>query len=126
MASNKIERINEDIKYTLSVLLRNVKDPRVNQGMISVTDVKATGDLKFCKVYVSVMGLTNEKELMKGLRSASGYLRHELGSRLSIRNTPELIFEVDHSIEYGTHISKLINSLNISHESEDGSDGADD
>lgn len=125
MASNRIQRTNEDIKYTLSVLLRNIKDPRVNQGMISVTGVQVTGDLKFCKVYVSVLGLNNEKELMKGLRSASGYLRHELGSRLSLRNTPELIFEVDHSIEHGAHISKLLDSLNISGESEETEDGAD-
>lgn len=111
MASNRIQRTNEDIKYHLSVLLRNIKDPRVNQGLVSVTGVQATGDLKFCKVYISVLGLQNEKELMKGLKSASGYLRHELGSRLSLRNTPELIFEVDHSIEHGAHIAQVLEEL---------------
>ena len=117
----KIERVNEDIQRTLAALLKNVKDPRVNQGMISITGVNTTGDLRYCKVYVSVLGLQSEKEFMKGLRSASGYLRRELGSRLSLRYTPELIFELDHSIEHGAHISQLLNSLELS-----GDDGEED
>ena len=119
MASNRKQRTNEDIQRVLSALLRNVKDPRVNQGMISITGVNATGDLKYCKVYLSVLGLTSEKELMKGLKSASGYLRRELGSRLDLRYTPELIFELDHSIEHGAHISQLINSLDIRHDEDE-------
>ena len=111
MASNKLQRINEDIRLALSELLRNVKDPRVQQGLVTVTACEATGDLKFCKVYLSVLGLESEKELKKGLKSASGWLRHELAMRLRIRNIPELVFEVDHSIEQGAYISGLIEKL---------------
>ena len=113
MPSNKLARTNDDIQLVLSKLLREVKDPRINQGMLSVTRVETTGDLKYCKVWISVLGLENEMEFKKGLRSASGWLRRELGNSLKLRNTPELIFELDHSIEYGAHINELINSLDI-------------
>ena len=113
MPSNKLARTNDDIQLVLSKLLREIKDPRINQGMLSVTHVETTGDLKYCKVWISVLGLENEKEFKKGLRSASGWLRRELGNSLKLRNTPELIFELDHSIEYGAHINELINSLDI-------------
>lgn len=113
MASNKLARINDDIQFALSKLLREVKDPRVQQGMISVTRVETTGDLGYCKVWLSVLGLQSEKEFKKGLKSASGWLRHELSRSLNLRNTPELVFELDHSIEYGAHINSIINSLEI-------------
>ena len=113
MSSNKLARTNDDIQRVMSSLLRNVKDPRVQQGMISVTRVETTGDLRYSKIWLSVMGMKNEKEFKKGLKSASGWLRRELGSALELRYTPELVFEVDHSIEYGAHISRLINSLDI-------------
>ena len=80
---------------------------------------ETTGDLKYCKVWISVLGLENEKEFKKGLRSASGWLRRELGNSLKLRNTPELIFELDHSIEYGAHINELINSLDIKRDEEE-------
>lgn len=123
MASNKLQRINEDIRLALSELLRNVKDPRVQQGLVTVTACEATGDLKFCKVYLSVLGLENEKELKKGLKSASGWLRHELAMRLRIRNIPELVFEVDHSIEHGAHINRLLAGLDIKEDTEHDDDG---
>ena len=111
MASNKIQRINEDIQRELSGLLRNVKDPRLQQGMISITGVETTGDLRYSKIYISVLGSFDEKELKKGLKSASGYLRREIGNRLTLRYTPELIFELDPSLARGAHISKLLNEL---------------
>jgi ribosome-binding factor A len=113
MASNKINRINEDIQRVLASLLRNIKDPRVNQGMISVTAVDTTGDLRFTTVYLSVYGLESEKEFMKGLKSASGYLRHELGQSLSLRHTPKLQFELDKSIERGARINTILQDLEI-------------
>lgn len=119
MASNKIGRINDDIQRVLAARLRDVKDPRVQQGMISVTRVETTGDLRYCKVWLSVLGLENEKEFRKGLKSASGWLRRELGAVLDLRYTPELVFEVDHSIEYGAYISEMINSLEIRHRDEE-------
>lgn len=116
MASNKLARTNDDIQRVISSLLREVKDPRVQQGMISVTRVETTGDLRYSKIWLSVMGMKDEKEFRKGLRSASGWLRKELGSAMSLRYTPELVFEIDHSIEYGAHINQVINSLDIKHD----------
>ena len=111
MAGNRIQRINEDIQRELSALLRNVKDPRLHQGMLSITGVDTTGDLRYAKVYISVLGEFDAKELKKGLKSAAGYFRRELGSRLNLRYTPELIFELDSSIARGAHISRLLNEL---------------
>ena len=113
MASNKLARTNDDIQFVLSRLLREVKDPRVQQGMISVTRVETTGDLRYSKVWLSVLGMKDEKEFRRGLRSASGYLRKGLAGAMNLRYTPELVFEIDHSIEYGAHINEVINSLEI-------------
>ena len=118
MASNKIARINDDIQRVLSAKLRDIKDPRVQQGMISVTRVETTGDLRYCKVWLSVMGLENEKEFRRGIKSAGPWLRRELGSVLNLRYTPELVFELDHSIEYGAHINEVLNSLDIRQDGE--------
>jgi len=122
MASNKLARTNDDIQFVLSRLLREVKDPRVQQGMISVTRVETTGDLRYAKIWLSVLGMQDEKEFKKGLRSASGWLRRELGSSMSLRYTPELVFEIDHSIEYGAHINEMINALEIDHDGDEGNE----
>ena len=119
MASNKLARTNDDIQFTISKLLREVKDPRVQQGMISVTRVETTGDLRYSKIWLSVMGMQDEKEFKRGLKSASGWLRHELGSSMNLRYTPELVFEIDHSIEYGAHISQMISELDIKHDEDE-------
>jgi len=113
VVSNKLQRINEDIQRVLSTHLRSIKDPRVKQGMISITAVSTTGDLRHAKIYLSVYGLESENELMKGLKSASGYLRHELGQSLNLRFTPELQFELDKSIEHGARISHILSDLEI-------------
>ena len=109
--STRIGRINDDIQLALSSLLRLVKDPRVQQGMISVTRVETTGDLRYAKVWLSVLGELNEKEFRRGLKSCAPWLRRELGSALSLRYTPELVFEIDHSIEYGAKISRMIEEI---------------
>ena len=119
MGSTKLARTNDDSQRVLANLLTQVKDPRVQQGMISVTRVETTGDLRYSKVWLSVLGMENEKEFKKGLRSASGWLRHELGTVLDLRYTPELVFEIDHSIKEGAHISALIERL---HDSDAGSE----
>jgi len=121
MASNKLQRTNEDIQRTVATLLREIKDPRVQQGMVSVTAADTTGDLRYSTVYLSVLGLENEKEFLKGIDSASGYLRRELGARLSLRYTPELIFKLDKSIEHGSKINALLNEVDRpgEHESND-------
>ncbi len=112
--NNRIERTNDSVRYVLSQLLPRVKDPRVQQGgLISITRAEVTGDLRYCKVYVSVLGELNEKDFKKGLKSAAPWLRHELGSALDLRYTPELIFELDKSIAHGAHINELIEKLDI-------------
>ena len=110
MASNRIGRINEEIQRELASLLRTVKDPRVH-GLVTITRVDTTPDLRFAKVYVSVLDKSDVKEVVKGLKSAGGYLRRELGRALSLRYTPELVFQADDSIDRGTHILKLLNDI---------------
>ena len=120
MASARIGRINDDIQRVLADRLRQVKDPRVSeQGMITITRVETTGDLRYAKVWLSVYGLKDEKEFKKGLKSASGWLRREIGSTLKMVYTPELVFELDKSIEYGAKISGILENLNIPELSED-------
>ena len=97
----------------MAALLRNIKDPRMKQGIISVTAVDTTSDLRYAQVFVSAYGLDSEKEFMKGLKSASGYLRRELSHVLNLRYTPELIFALDKSIEHGAKISSILNGLDI-------------
>ncbi len=111
MATNRLNRINEDIQRELSVLIPRVKDPRVQQGMVTVTGVETTPDLRYAKVYLSILGEVNEKELRRGLRSAGPWLRRELGGSLTLRYTPELIFERDRSIERGAQLTKLIDDV---------------
>ena len=110
MASNRIGRINEEIQRELASLIPNVKDPRVS-GLISVTAVDTTPDLRQCRVYVSALNCKDEKELMRGLKSAAGFLRRELGSRVDLRYTPELQFIADDSIAYGAHILDMLNHV---------------
>ena len=119
MASNRIGRINEEIQRELSTLIRSVKDPRVT-GMISVTAVDTTPDLKFAKIYISVLDKSDCTQVLKGLKSASGWLRRELGHALNLRYTPELQWALDDSITYGAKMLKLINSLEV--KSDDESD----
>ena len=119
MANYHIDRINDDIRRVLSERLREVKDPRVQQGaMLTVTHTETTNDLRWCKVYISVLGEYDEREMRRGLKSVSGWLRHELGTALDLRYTPELNFIMDDSIAHGAYINKLINDLDIDHTDE--------
>ena len=113
MASNRIGRINEEIQKELSNLIRNLKDPRVQDTMISITHVETTPDLRWAKVYVSFLQEERAKDAMAGLKSAGGYLRRELGRALNLRYTPELNWALDDSITYGAKMMKLINSLEV-------------
>ena len=113
MASNRIGRINEEIQKELASLIRNLKDPRVQDTMISITPVEATPDLRYAKIFVSFLQEERAKDALKGLKSAGGYLRRELGRSLQLRYTPELVWELDDSITYGAKMLKLINSLEV-------------
>lgn len=109
MPSNRIGRINEEIQREMSSLIRTVKDPRVaDAGMISITAVETTPDLKYAKIYISVLDKSASAQALKGLKSASGYLRRELGRALNLRNTPELSFVRDDSIDKGAHILDML------------------
>ena len=112
MASNRIGRINEEIQREMSSLIRSVKDPRVT-GLISVTAVETTPDLKFCKIFISVLDKSDVNQVLKGLKSASGYLRRELGRTLNLRNTPELSFVRDDSIDKGAHILDMLRNPEV-------------
>lgn len=112
MASSRIGRINEEIMRQLSTDIRSLKDPRV-QGMITITAVDTASDLRTAKVYVSVYDKSHSKEVLKGLKSAGGFLRRQLGASLQLRYTPELVFEEDHSIEHGTRIFEILSQLDI-------------
>ena len=112
MASNRIGRINEEIQRELASLIPNVKDPRVS-GLISVTAVDTTPDLRYAKIYISVLDKSDCALVLKGLKSASGYLRRELGHALQLRYTPELTFVRDDSIDQGAHILDMLRNPNV-------------
>ena len=108
MPSNRIGRINEEIQRELSDQFRRLKDPRVSSGMVSITRVDTTGDLRYARIYVSALDKSQEKEVLEGLKSAAGFLRRELGRALQLRYTPELQFVPDDSIQYGAHILQVL------------------
>ena len=113
MAGNRIGRINEEIQRELSALLRTLKDPRLQNGLVTVTHVDTTSDLRCCKVYVSALDKSQEAEVMKGLKSAAGYLRRELGAAVQLRYTPQLQFVADDSIQQGAHILEMLRDPNV-------------
>ncbi len=110
--SHKNQRVNGEVQRELSrIISHEIKDPRINP-MTSVTDVIVTPDLKYCKAFISVLGdKESAEETLAGLRSASGYIRRELARSINLRNTPELTFVVDNSIEYGIEMSKKIDEV---------------
>ena len=124
MASYRMDRTNEDIMRELTAILRRVKDPRVNNpqgGMLSIVRVEVTNDMSYANVYVSSMdGLDAAKAAVKGLTSAAGFMRHELGAALKLRHVPELRFVADDSIAYSARIAKTLKELD--HPGEDGGD----
>ena len=112
MAFNRTERISEEIKRELSSIIRTVKDPRLS-SMTSIVSANVTKDLKYVKVYVSVLGSEEEKNgSMEALKSATGYIKKEIGSRLNLRCVPHPTFVLDTSIDYGMHINELLNKIN--------------
>ena len=115
----RTDRVEEEVKKIVGTLIDNgIKDPRVN-GLISVTKVEVSKDMKYCKIYVSMLGTKDKEEALKGLESAKGVVRKEIGDKIRTFNTPEVKFIYDDSMEYGQHIDNIINSLNISHDDEE-------
>ena len=125
MASNRINRINEEIQKELANLIRTLKDPRIQNTMISITRVETTPDLRYTKVYVSFLQEDKAEDALKGLQSAAGFLRRELGNALKLRYTPQIMWALDDSITYGAKLLALINSLEVKHDddTDEGTDG---
>ncbi len=117
MAKYRQNRINDAVALELAVILREVKDPRVSDAMITVTAADVTPDLKYAKIYYSVLGADGDKEQLKniylGLKSAAGFIRSQLAKRLNMRATPELTFVEDGSVKHGVEIAAILNSLDI-------------
>ena len=119
MPSHKLGRTTEDIRRELTAIFRELKDPRVNNTLLSIVRVEVSRDLSFCTVYVSDMeGLQRAQRAAEGLKSAAGYILHELGQRLSLRHVPALTFKATDSIEYSANISRMLSDLK---EDDDGS-----
>lgn len=118
MGRYRRDRINEEMRKEMMNILRGVKDPRVQDAFLSMTAVEVTPDLKYAKIYYSFLQ-GDEKELAKGLKAASGYIRRELARTLNLRITPELTFLRDTSITYGAHIASILNNLEISEPEEE-------
>lgn len=115
----KIGRIEADIKYHLSkIISEELRNPNLT-GIITITAVKTSKDLDIAKVYVSIFESSDEQETFEQLKNSRGYIRKSLASKLKIRNTPEIIFELDNSMEYGSHMDKIIKELNIPKETEE-------
>lgn len=115
----RTDRIEEEIKKVVSKLIdQELKDPRLT-GLISVTKVEVTRDLKYCKVFVSMLGTDNKDEAMEALKSSAGYVRREVGAKVRLFSTPEIKFEFDDSIEYGAHIQNIIKELGIKQDEEE-------
>ena len=116
---DRTERIEEEIKKVASkVISQELKDPRLT-GLISVTKVNVSRDLKYCKVFVSMLGTKSTEDAMNALKSGSGLVRKAIGNSIRMHSTPEVIFELDDSLEYGAHIQNVINELNIKHDEEE-------
>lgn len=107
---DRINRISEEMKKEVSSIIQNgIKDPRLPK-MVSVVSANVTKDLRYAKIYISVLGSEEDKKnAISALKSAAGFIRHEVGLRMKLRYTPEMQFEIDNSIEHGVYISKLIN-----------------
>lgn len=119
--SRRVSRVSSLIKREISqMLLYEIKDDRVGAGMVSITEVDVSGDLQHAKVFVSIYGTEQAKaETMEGLRSSAGFVRRELGQRIRLRRTPEVMFFEDHSLERGDHTLHLLNQLHNIHPEED-------
>ncbi len=122
MPKYKRQRVNDSVMQEISLIVREVKDPRV--GMITVTGAEVSGDLKYAKIFFSAFD-GDVKETMKGLKSASGFIRSQLARRLNLRATPELTFVHDNSVSHGAEIAAILSTLDIPDDEETESEDGD-
>ena len=124
MGKYRKNRVNDAVAQEMAVIIRDVKDPRVSESLITVTGADVSPDFKYAKIFYSVLGADGDteamKEIGKGLRSASGFIRGQLAKRLNLRVTPELTFVADESIMRGVNIAAMINSLEFTDDEDDG------
>ena len=111
MAGYRRGRVNEELSRELSSIIREVKDPRVSKALVSITSADVTADMKYAKIYFSCIGNVDKSEVKKGLESASGFIRKQVALRLNLRQTPQLSFISDDSIEYGANINRLLKQV---------------
>lgn len=126
MAKYRRGRINDAVAAEAAVIVRDIKDPRLDGVMITVTGADVTPDLKYAKIFYSVMGEFDQKELNRGLRSASSFVRSRLAQSLNLRQTPEISFVYDESVERGAHIAELLHSVASDLADNDTEDGDDE
>ncbi len=124
MAKYRQDRINDSVAKEASQIIREIKDPRVSSALITITAANVSQDLKFAKIFYSCIG-GDEKEVAQGLSSAAGFVRGQIAKRLNLRITPEITFVYDASVEHGIRIAKILNSLDISPESEESGEEKD-
>ena len=125
MSYQRIDRISEEVRREVDAIIREeLGDPRIG-GTFSITRAEVTGDLRYAKIYVSVLEDDRRDELLEALKSAKGFIRRSLGKRMIIRYTPELIFVSDRNIAYGVHIAKVLADTIKSEDHEDGRDEAE-
>ena len=110
MSSFRIDRISEEVRHAIDAIIREMNDPRVC-GTYAVTRADVTRDLRWAKVFVSVLEEDKADDMIKALKKAAGYIRHELGMRVDLRYTPELLFERDRNIAYGAHIAQVLREV---------------
>lgn len=116
MANYRRGRINDEMQKEVAQILREVKDPRVSRAFVSVIAAEVTPDLKYAKIFYSFLNESDPKEVARGLKAASGYIRREISTRMNLRITPELTFIRDNSIAHGAHIAQLLNGITFSEE----------
>ena len=121
MAKYRQDRINDSVSKEMSQIVREIKDPRVSSSLITITGAEVSQDLKYAKIFYSCI-TGEDSECAKGLKSASGFARGQLAKRLNLRITPEITFVYDASLEHGMKSAKILNTLDITDEAQDGED----
>lgn len=124
LSSFRIDRISEEVRHEVDAIIRDMNDPRIG-GTYCVTRADVTRDLRYAKIYISVLEDERADEMVKALKKAAGFVRHELGLRMNLRYTPELLFERDRNIEYGVHIAQVLKDI-IPEEQENEDEGDDE
>ncbi len=121
VSSFRIDRISEEVRHAIDAIIREMNDPRIT-GTYAVTRADVTRDLRYCKVYVSVLEDDKADEMVKTLKKAAGYIRRELGARVDLRYTPELLFERDRNIAYGVHIAQVLREVASKEDTQENAD----